>query len=108
MAPTQNSVLPSIAQAVSIGQLDAVMQLIQEGFDINSEEQPGAYPLLIAASRNDIDMVKLLLRYGALTEVEDLQGKTPLLWAEHHSNSEMIQVLQAASELNSCSPTYRR
>jgi uncharacterized protein len=73
--PTSNSTggYPLYAAAWG-GHLDALEFLVAHGADVNSVEQPGWTPTMIAASRGDDSMVRYLIAHGARVDAASSCG----------------------------------
>jgi ankyrin repeat protein len=72
-----------LVRAAEKGRLEAVVLLIDLGFDVNGMNRTA--PLHEAAMRGDLEMIKLLLEHGADPNARDRSyDATPAGWAEHH------------------------
>jgi len=60
------------------GNLPKVLELINDGYDINSTKEKS---LLVACKHNQLSVVQMLLGLGADIEIKDIQGKTALIYA---------------------------
>lgn len=58
-----------------------VRELLRGRADINSQDQQGLTPLMVAAARGHFNIVKLLLEAGANPHITDYKGYA----AEHHA-----------------------
>ena len=65
--------------------------LLDNGFDVNINDENGDTPLQIAIRENRPGIVKLLLEYGANVNAKDKQGLTPLFAAivDNHPEGEL-------------------
>lgn len=73
---------PDIFQAIEMDDIDAAMKFINEGIDINMQDDTGATPLHWAAHQDLYDLVKVLEEKGANIYAHDDDGWTPLHWAK--------------------------
>lgn len=68
-----------LRSAASLGQVDLVVSLIQEGADVNAVDRAGRSPIYVAASNGHAKVVEILLSkgasvHGALTRLPPLHG----------------------------------
>ncbi|NWG28406.1 MAG: ankyrin repeat domain-containing protein [Ignavibacteriaceae bacterium] len=77
----------TLADAVIKKDTVKVKQLLQSGFDINSQHPTSGTTVLMIASSYYYydDMVEFLIRNGADLNLKDSEGKTALLWASSNS-----------------------
>jgi len=68
--------------------------------DINTENEYGYYPFLLAVLNNNIEKIKRLIKYAREKEIElsinkknTDDGYFPLLWAVHNNNYEILELL---------------
>ena len=84
--------------AAEHGNLEAVVLLIQLGFDVNALERRS--PLHEAAMRGNLEMIHLLLDHGADPELRDKgYDATPAGWAEHFRQREAQELLHARESI---------
>jgi hypothetical protein len=57
------------------GDLNEVERLLDEGVNINIQDDDGFTPLIIAIVNKDIDLVELLIEKGADVSIKDNDGK---------------------------------
>jgi len=84
--------------AASEANLDALVELLNQGLDPNAVDDNGWTPLHFAAQANSAACVSALLEAGAISSVVDSNGNTPLLRAVFSSKGEgeVIRLLRAA------------
>ncbi|PFG56279.1 hypothetical protein ATG66_2608 [Vibrio sp. ES.051] len=71
----------SLHDLVKAGSRDDVIQQLETGALIESRDDNGCTPLMIAVQNNNIDMVKVLLERGADVNARDVTMLTPYLCA---------------------------
>lgn len=69
-----NSGNTPIFMAATLGQMDAVRFLIDEGANINAKAEFGGTALYQACFNNDLDVVKILLDHGADVQISTHEG----------------------------------
>ncbi|MGE5129375.1 MAG: ankyrin repeat domain-containing protein [Sphingomonadaceae bacterium] len=84
-----------IVSAVWMGDLQAALQLLDDGKDPNARDKDGYTTLMIAAKRGDLDMARLLLLNGADANGARPGGPTPLVLAKNADNDDMVRLLQS-------------
>ena len=78
--------LPGAARA---GNIELIIQLLGNGFDVNAAQGDGATALHWASHRNDLELVNLLIGYGAEVDVSNDLGATPL-WLATLNGSALV------------------
>ena len=68
--------------------------LLENGADVNAQQQDGFSALIQAAHRNDLEMLDLCLQFGADIEQTNDQGQTALDQALADGNKEAAEFLQ--------------
>ena len=71
-------------EAVSVGILSEVQDLLDKGMDFDTQDDIGYTYLHTACSVNEKSIVNLLIRRGANLDAVDLVGNTPLHVAYVH------------------------
>jgi ankyrin repeat protein len=89
--------------AVKYKKIEIVEYLLENGADVNIEENDGQTPLFNAAIHNndgDMTITKLLLKKGANINHKDNDGKTPLILASTYGNIEFVKILLKEENLD--------
>ncbi|XP_036129341.1 2-5A-dependent ribonuclease [Molossus molossus] len=82
-----------LIKAVKEENRELVQQLLEEGADVNFQEETGGWSPLHNAVQNDSeDMVSLLLRYGADPGLRKRNGATPFIIAGIVGNVRLLQL----------------
>jgi len=79
--------------AVAAGRRDEVVLLLENGADVDAEDQWGAQPLHRAAQRGSSDFCNLLLSFGAQIDALDGHGQQPLHYAAREGHDEVATLL---------------
>ena len=61
--------------------------------DINTQNDLGQTPLIIAVNNNYRKLVEILIMHGALVNLRDKRGLTPLMYAALNNNENLIKLL---------------
>ncbi|CAH1396892.1 unnamed protein product [Nezara viridula] len=89
----------ALNNAASIGKIELLKILLQNGIDVNSKDLMGATALHAAAKNNDTESAKLLLQFGANVNATDEFGWTPLHVAaffSRNASKAMLELLLAS------------
>lgn len=78
---------------VKLGNITKVQELIDQGVDLNIQDEYGYTSLIWAASYSKPDMVKLLLDAGANKDITDIDKHNALYWANYYGHPEVIDLL---------------
>ena len=81
---------PSLLEAVTGGDGQAVRALLGQKADVNAAEGDGTTALHLAVHHDDAAMVDLLLRAGATATAANRYGVTPLSLAATNANAAII------------------
>lgn len=83
-----------ILNAAKHGDSETLTELLDEGCDVNTKDENGWTPLLLASTKDHVEMVELLLDRSADPELAtEKDGKTALMWAVGEENIEIIRLL---------------
>ncbi len=88
-----NGILMPLHKAVSDGDIEQVKKLIEDGADINAQNDLGRTPIYYAIERNHIDLVKLLISKNADVNAKDLYDNTSLHFAARRGSRELTELL---------------
>jgi len=67
-------------KAIIRGNIREVERMIENGIDVNTKDDFGDLPLIVACQQS-YEMFELLLNKGAKTDILDGEGKFPLMYA---------------------------
>eukprot|EP00775_Hariotina_reticulata_P011965 gene11965-12108_t len=84
-----------IHRAVHNKRLEEVLQLVDNGADVNEVEAAGNTPLHSAAYEGWLEGTKLLLQLGAKINASNNAGDTPWHWAMNMGHTEVAAYLEA-------------
>ena len=84
---------PTIHAAVSLGQVDRLRQLLEDGVNPNLPNDRDQTPLHLAASAGDKDAIELLVAHGAKVNMHDWFGQNPLAIAVSGGHAEAVDFL---------------
>jgi ankyrin repeat protein len=70
-----------------------LQQLINEGVNLEHQNEKGQTPFFVACRDNNTPMIKALADAGAKLDVTDLNGATPLFMAVAHYNEDAVQAM---------------
>ncbi|KAK8629303.1 hypothetical protein V6N13_078148 [Hibiscus sabdariffa] len=76
------------------GDLDAILELLDSGIDVNFRDIDDRTALHVAACQGRTDVVSLLLQRGADVQSTDRWGSTPLADAIYYKNQDVIKLLE--------------
>ena len=89
------------------GSVDIVINMLEQGADINWTKNDGTTPLFIASQEGHVDVVSVLLKQGADINKAS-QGKTPLQIARQRNHTEIVHLLELAAQVRPSSPSQVR
>ena len=90
----------SIHKAAELGDIDSVKRFIDEGIDVN-EQEDGWTPLHYAAYGGHKEVVALLIDKGANVNARNYWGRTPLFLVGFRSTDMFALLLDNGAEINS-------
>src|SRR5690606_20311634 len=85
--------LPELVYWASLGDIEQVVQGLQEGLDVNYADEEGYSALQEAAENDHLDVVKLLVSKGA--DIAHRSPNTALELAEMAGNKEVMAYLKS-------------
>jgi len=74
-------------------QVEQMIQMIVEGFDVDFHELGKTPPLIFAIKYNKKEIIESLLLYGAHVNIQDRDGNTPLHFAVKYRHYELVTTL---------------
>ncbi len=89
--------------AANIGSYHVMRQLLDEGINVNVQDNNGWTALHFAAQSNHFEIIDLLLEYKADSNLHDKQGNGPLWTATINANGKfhgVLSLLKAHANLN--------
>lgn len=75
------------------GDIAVAKKAVEQGVDIDIQDQSGRTPLMLAAYNGHSDMIRYLLEKGADLSESDNQGRTPLIFASSGPYPETVKLL---------------
>lgn len=88
---------PAFRMAIMAGAMESVRLHLRSGFDINSTDEKGRSPLILAASRGRLDLCQLLLAEGADPGIRDKDGNDALTVARLRGQAEIATLLASVA-----------
>ena len=82
-----------LLDSVKAGSTAEVHKLLDGGANVESRNESGRTPLMLAALKSNAEMVKLLLEHGADVNAVDSSGMTALMWAAFGGSAESVRLL---------------
>lgn len=76
-----------------IGNRKAVIELIENGADLNFKDANGQSPIILASIAGNTEEIRILLKHGADIDDMDKNGSTPLIQASASGNIETVEFL---------------
>ncbi|HOK67098.1 MAG TPA: ankyrin repeat domain-containing protein [Anaerohalosphaeraceae bacterium] len=73
--------------------VDKITQLLQEGRDLNAQDEQGRTALFLAVEANNEKLVQTILRFDPDTNIASKDGQTPLHIAASNGNVEIASLL---------------
>lgn len=96
--PAQASV-QDLIDGIKKQDLGTVEKLLQNGENVNAQNEQGNTPLHYAVALNNADIAELLLSYGADMNIENAKGWSPLKIAQKKDVQQVTDVLIAAAQM---------
>jgi len=98
MAPTASEAQgflksSSLIEAAQGGQKKEIEKLLNQGANINVQDEYGESPILAASKRGFVEIVKILLDRGADINLADTDGSTPLIEASKLGHLDVVKLL---------------
>ena len=88
-------------QSFELDKLNNIKILLDNGLNVNCQNDLGETPLHIAISKNDIKLIKLLIKYEPKTNLVTLKdGLTAMNYAELFGNKKIIKIIEDLNEKN--------
>ena len=76
------------------GEINRVMDMIEQGIDVNYQDDTNETALYVASENGQIDIVKILLENGANPNLqENVHGETPLMVATKIGRIDIMKIL---------------
>lgn len=76
-----------------IGNRKAVIELIENGANLNFKDANGQSPIILASIAGNVEEIRILLKHGANINDMDINGSTPLIHAASQGNIETVKIL---------------
>jgi len=75
------------------GMIEKMIELINDGINVNEFDDNGDCAVIWAAQRNDLEMLRMLIKAGANLRVVNASGVSPLGFAYINQSSDMINYI---------------
>ncbi|KAL4724248.1 hypothetical protein ACLX1H_008861 [Fusarium chlamydosporum] len=85
--------LAALLCAAELGNIGRILQVLDEGVDINSLDIDGRSALSVSAEHGHIDIVVALTQRGADLNIKDSNGGSPLWWASRYGYEKIVEYL---------------
>jgi hypothetical protein len=83
-----------IIKSAADGDLRTVQAFIINGIDVNTKDDGGWTPLILAAQNGHLEIVKLLIENGADINAENAYTETALCLAKAEQHKEIVEILE--------------
>ncbi len=91
----------ALHHACTIGHLEIVRLLVENGADINALSEAGHFPLYCAAGHGHLHVVMDLLKHGAHLEQKLQDGKTIIAWLQQYPQDPRFRpILEALAHID--------
>ena len=88
-------------QSCELGNLHNVKILLENGFDVNCQNELGETPLHITIAKNDIELIQLLIKYDPDISITNYKDKfNAMNYAEICGNKDIIEIIKDLYEKN--------
>ena len=84
----------NLIKLIRIKDIKGVKKFIEEGGDLNIQDEWGQTALMTASSWNCPEIAKLLTEGGAKLDIQDKCGRTALDYAKRNNYEKIIQLLE--------------
>lgn len=99
---SQDGTTPLILAAAG-GHIHCVLELLEQGAELNSRRSTGTTALFFAAQGGHLDVVRILLKARAKVDIPSLDGGTPLFVAAQGGHVKIIrELLDCGADVNAC------
>ncbi|MEI5993588.1 ankyrin repeat domain-containing protein [Candidatus Enterococcus mansonii] len=88
----------SLIEAVALGQLKKVVQLLNEDINVSETDEVGRSPLMLAVQQNSLPIVKELIIFGADVNQRDNTFLTPFICAAANGFDEIVSEILASGK----------
>ena len=85
--------IPLLMWAIIKGHIDIVKYLVEQGADLNAQDEDGWTVLMWAAQRGHIDIVRYLVEQGAEVNLQYKDGYTALMQAVREGHTSIVRYL---------------
>ena len=94
--------IDDLTEAARAGDLQAAMNILASGIDVNAENSDKLVPIVYAAANGHVELVKLLIRHGADPDAASSEsGSTALHLAAQLDQAESVDVLlESGADIN--------
>lgn len=83
----------NLFKAINYNQISEVRRLIESGISVNSKDEDGWTPLMLAAHKNYLNIAKLLVELGADLELKNDDGETALMVSAYNNSGYVARYL---------------
>lgn len=88
-------------KSCELGNITNVQKLLENGLNVNCQNNLGQTPLHIAISKNNIELIKLLIKFEPDTNISTKKdGLTAMNYAEIQGNKNIINIINDLNEKN--------
>ena len=91
----------SLEQAIKLGDIDTVRLILDAGADVNTQNEFGYTPLMIASILGQTEIANLLIQRGADIDARDNGGDTAVMYASNFGHTDtVILLIQRGADIN--------